>query len=134
MGRAVTVGLRASIAAVLVASVVAACGDDSSTSTVSTPAVSTPPVTATTAGPTATAPGAATRAPAPGQATIVIKNLAFSPARLTVKAGQTVTVMNEDSVPHTFTAERGRFDSGKLQPGETYTHTFSKAGTHPFLC
>lgn len=136
MGRAGTVGLRVAIVATLVASVVAACGDDSRTGTTASPPTVTPTTALrpTPAGPTATVPGGATRAPAAGQADIVIKNSAFSPAQLTVKVGQKVTVVNEDSIPHTFTAERGRFDSGTLQPGQSYTHTFSKVGTHPFLC
>lgn len=43
-----------------------------------------------------------------------IKNLAFNPASITVRAGDTVTWTNSDSMAHTVTADNGEFDSGNL--------------------
>jgi len=28
----------------------------------------------------------------------------------------------------------GRFDSGFLEPGDTFTFTFTEAGTYPYFC
>ncbi|MFI7413591.1 plastocyanin/azurin family copper-binding protein [Streptomyces sp. NPDC049627] len=36
-----------------------------------------------------------------------MKDFAFSPATLTVQAGQKITVINEDSAAHTVTASEG---------------------------
>lgn len=64
---------------------------------------------------------------------ITIKDFAFQPARLTVSAGQMITVTNEDSATHTITAEDGSFDSGDLKQGETYTFSVGEAGTVPYM-
>jgi plastocyanin len=51
-----------------------------------------------------------------------------------VPVGTTVTWTNHDTVPHTVTADDGSFDSGTLQPGQSYTRTFSSAGNYPYHC
>jgi plastocyanin len=63
-----------------------------------------------------------------GTATVVIKNFAFIPASITVHAGQTVLVRNEDGVSHTLTAlttttPHGTFDTGNINPGASATIT-----------
>jgi plastocyanin len=76
-------------------------------------------------------------APAAGGGdTIDIKNFAFNPASLTVKAGAVVTVTNSDSTTHTVTATGAKaFDTGDIAPGRTATFTApSKAGSYPFIC
>jgi plastocyanin len=65
---------------------------------------------------------------------VSIANFAFSPPSLTIKAGQTVTWTNNDSVAHTITADDNSFDSGQVAPGATYQHTFAKAGTVSYHC
>jgi plastocyanin len=57
----------------------------------------------------------------------------FSPASLTVSVGDTVTWTNADDSPHTVTAE-GAFDSGNLEPGQTFSFTFAEAGTYTYVC
>ncbi|WP_194906672.1 cupredoxin domain-containing protein [Catenulispora rubra] len=71
-----------------------------------------------------------------GASQIVISNFAFSPADLTVTAGQTVTVVNNDSTTHTLTATTGKaFDTGDLTPGKTATFTApTTPGTYPYIC
>ena len=46
--------------------------------------------------------------------TVEIKDFAFSPATLTVNAGDTVVFVNRDVVPHTATEATGRWDSNLL--------------------
>jgi plastocyanin len=66
--------------------------------------------------------------------TVSIKNFAFDPPNTTVSAGTTVTWVNNDQVPHTATANDGAFDSGTLQPGQSYSFKFDKAGTYAYHC
>ena len=58
----------------------------------------------------------------------------FSPARLTVAVGDTVTWTNADSSPHTVTSEDGTFDSGNLDEGQVFSHTFTTPGTFAYRC
>jgi plastocyanin len=76
--------------------------------------------------PTATSAGSAT---AP-----IIKDFAFSPSPIRVKAGTTVTWTNKDSTQHTVRADNGTFTSPHLGTGVTFTHTFSTAGTYTYHC
>ncbi|MBA3276382.1 MAG: ScyD/ScyE family protein [Chloroflexia bacterium] len=63
-----------------------------------------------------------------------IQNFAFGPATLTVSVGDTVTWTNNDTVPHTATASGGAFDSGTISPGDTFTFTFTEAGSFDYIC
>lgn len=65
---------------------------------------------------------------------VTIENFAFSPADLTIDAGQTVTFTNADGAPHTATATDGSFDTGRLNKGESASLTFSTAGTYAYAC
>lgn len=65
-------------------------------------------------------------------AEISIKDLAFTPAEVTVASGQEITWTNDDSTTHTVTFDDGSADQ-KLQPGETFTTTLSP-GTHSYHC
>ncbi len=60
--------------------------------------------------------------------TVSIENFAFVPARIVVRPGTRITWVNNDSAPHTVTANNGAFDSGTLQQGEKFSRTFTKAG------
>jgi len=64
---------------------------------------------------------------------VSIASFAFAPKSLTVKAGQSVTFTNNDSVAHTTTGDA--WDSGDIQPGATYTLMApSSPGTYAFHC
>ncbi len=64
---------------------------------------------------------------------VSIDNGKYRPKNLTVKVGTTVTWTNNDTVPQSVTSDSpGVFDSGLLQPGGTWTYTFSTAGTFPY--
>lgn len=65
---------------------------------------------------------------------ITIDDFAFSPAELGVEAGAEVEVTNDDDAAHTWTADDGTFDSGNLESGDSFRHTFDEAGTFAFHC
>ena len=70
--------------------------------------------------------GAATNTALPG----------FSPATITVVIGVNNTVVwtNKDSTPHTVTSTTKLFDSGNMNAGDTFTFTFTTAGTYSYAC
>jgi plastocyanin len=79
--------------------------------------------------------GIALPAAAPSTNHIVqLKDFAFSPATLTIAAGERVTFKNDDDEAHTVTATDKSFDSAGLDSGQTWGHTFSKAGTYTYFC
>ena len=65
---------------------------------------------------------------------VIIKNFAFSPTPLHVKAGATVTVANHDGTTHTFTADDGAFDTGRLDGGAQRTITIDSPGRYAYHC
>ncbi len=85
-----------------------------------------------------------------GVADIAIEGLAFLPREITIRQGETVRWTNLEAVsPITHTVTSGNpgevdvgsiFDSGDLNPGDSFTHRFDEVGsfvyycrTHPFL-
>ena len=64
---------------------------------------------------------------------VKIDNFTFAPRTLTVKAGTTVTWINEDDIPHTVVST-GHFRSKPLDTGDKFTFTFAKAGTYLYHC
>jgi len=117
--------------------ILAAAGCSSTTSKSSTPpatAPSSPTAPSATTAPSTPAPSTAPTTTAAAQ--IVIDNFAFSPANLTVRPGQTITVVNHDSVTHTLTASAGAaFDTGALNPGKSATITApTTPGVYPYVC
>lgn len=69
-----------------------------------------------------------------GTATVIIQNFTYQPQDLRVPVGTTVTWVNNDSAPHTVTANDGRFDSKRLDPGQSFSYTFDQVGTFPYYC
>jgi plastocyanin len=68
------------------------------------------------------------------EVTVTIENFAFDPPMLEIDVGTTVTWVNEDSAPHTATADDGSFDSGRLNTDDTFSHTFDAPGTIDYHC
>jgi plastocyanin len=66
--------------------------------------------------------------------TVEINNFMFTPKTLTVPVGTTVTWKFDDSTQHTVTANDKSFTSQALGSGQTYTHTFTSAGTVDYHC
>jgi plastocyanin len=71
---------------------------------------------------------------------VICKNNKFIPDTLTVKAGTTVTWVNQDGYVHTVTSGAspsdlsGLFDSGNINGGGTFSFKFDKAGTYDYFC
>ncbi len=63
-----------------------------------------------------------------------IADFAFDPDPLEIPVGTTVTWTNQDTAPHTATADDGSFDSGRLDNGGTFSFTFDTPGTYPYHC
>jgi amicyanin len=73
--------------------------------------------------------------------TVAIEGFAFTPAELKIKVGDKVTFVQKDAVQHTVDTdphpthtELTGFDSGLLSGGQSYTFTFTKAGTFGYHC
>lgn len=65
---------------------------------------------------------------------VTIKNMAFSPANLTISAGDTVTWVNEDRPRHSAQDLNGAFDTGLLSTGESASLTFGGSGSFNYRC
>lgn len=81
--------------------------------------------------------GIALAAPAEAAAhDVVIKQYAYSPASLTIDQGDTVTWTNQDSVQHDVmvTAGATMLHSPMLSQGQSWSHTFTTAGSYSYIC
>jgi plastocyanin len=58
----------------------------------------------------------------------------FEPSTINVQPGTTVRWINYGKHSHTVTATDGRWDSGDIKPGASYSATFKQAGTYYFYC
>jgi plastocyanin len=73
----------------------------------------------------------------------------FQPATLSIAAGTTVTWTNNGSVQHTVTDDSSKasnpadaslptgvaaWDSGPVNGGQTFSHTFTTPGTYKYFC
>jgi plastocyanin len=112
---------------------VAACGSGSNASPAASPAGSI------------AASGAAS-----GATVVKMTNeMKFDPAQITIKVGTTVRWENVASVVHTSTDDASKapdpkdaalpsgaqpWDSGLLQPGQTFEHTFTVPGAYTYFC
>jgi plastocyanin len=109
---------------VMLALVAAGCGSSSSSSSSSS---STPAAPATsTANSTSSSSGGGK------VVTISMKNIQFNPTSQTVKVGQTVKWINEDTVAHN--VEGGPLHSSTFGEGGSYTFTPKKAETISYVC
>lgn len=68
-----------------------------------------------------------------------VDNRCYMPSKVVVGAGDSVTWKNEDSAFHsvtsgTYGSPDGLFDSGHLEPEETFIVTFEKKGSYTFFC
>jgi amicyanin len=74
-------------------------------------------------------------APAANTVQIGILGYKFDPPVLTVPVGTTVVWTNRDDVPHTVTSTDKTFkSSGALDQGDSYSYTFTAAGTYNYYC
>jgi plastocyanin len=133
-----TNGLRKKFALILLTSLlsitVAACGSggagnsNGTAATVRTPASDNTPA------------GAASPAASNGAAgdvasqQIVMDDDVFKPAQLTIPAGTKVVWVNKGKKAHTVVSDDKLFDSGLVNVGSEFTHTFNAPGTYAVHC
>ncbi len=81
-------------------------------------------------------PVAVSSAAKPAGKTIVLKNIAFNPNKVTVKKGATVTWSWKDgATPHNVTSTgKTKFKSSATRMSGTYSVKFAKAGTYHYEC
>jgi plastocyanin len=68
-------------------------------------------------------------------ATVAIRLLKFSPDTIQITTGQTVEWMNNELTPHTVSSDSGgELNSGSIDVGATWRHTFTKPGAFLYFC
>jgi plastocyanin len=77
---------------------------------------------------------AATAVRKPVTHTVTIDGARFSPADLTVRAGDTIVWINKDILAHTATARNGAFDSKVIQPGQRWKYVVKRTGDFAYAC
>jgi plastocyanin len=80
--------------------------------------------------------GAAAPAAAPTTTSVDAMGYKFTPAAVTIAVGDTVTWTNHDQAPHNIVVTDGpeKFTSPTLQTGQSFSYTFTKAGTYSYYC
>jgi plastocyanin len=63
---------------------------------------------------------------------VSISGMQFSPATLTINAGESVTWQHKDRMPHTVVGDG--FASATMSGGSTFTHTFEEPGEYVYQC
>ena len=68
-----------------------------------------------------------------------IEDICYIPSNIVVEKGKSVTWLNEDSSFHSVTSgfypePSGLFDSGHLDPYQSYTLSFDEFGTYDYFC
>ena len=66
-------------------------------------------------------------------------NGCYIPSRIEISAGESVTWLNEDVAFHSVTGgtyenPNGMFDSGHIDPNDTFTIVFDESGTFDYFC
>jgi amicyanin len=119
--RAVMVA-AAAVIVVALSVLIGACGNGGSSDTTVT---------------TAPSSGSSTTAPATSggrEVKVIMTNRSYDPETVTIKVGDTVTWVNEDAPQHDVVADNGEFKSDLFDKGQTFSFTFTQAGTYPYHC
>jgi len=66
-------------------------------------------------------------------------NTCYTPSKISIRQGESVTWLNEDAAFHTVTSgtyenPNGLFDSGHLDPNESFTVKFEESETFDYFC
>lgn len=75
-----------------------------------------------------------------GATQVYMRHEIFSPARIQVVLGTTVTWTNQDNVPHNVTiapvvmSSSNGWESRLLYPGQSFSYTFTSQGTFQYHC
>ena len=101
------------------------------------PAASTAPATQPTQGFSAAPVTATPAATTSADDTTVVVQLGehfFDPSSITIKVGTTVIWRNNGQQVHDIHARDGSFNSPLLNPGNSFTFTFTKPGLYRYYC
>jgi plastocyanin len=69
-----------------------------------------------------------------GANTVVIKDFAFNPPKLSVARGTILKVSNADGTTHTLSARDGSFNTGDLSGGKKATIALEQSGRFSYYC
>lgn len=75
-----------------------------------------------------------------GGTEVGMQNVQFNPAEVTVAPGETITFVNNESIPHDVHKTSGPGDdfasgpTGGMQQGDTFELTLDAAGTYGYVC
>lgn len=133
-------GLKPLLTAALVALSLGlvACGSSGSDST-SSETETTPPASEESTESTGEDEAETESEPAPsGEAAksekVEIVEFTYQPDPVVVQVDGKVTWQNQDTAPHTATADDGSFDTGTIEKGKLGSATFKEAGTFTYFC
>jgi plastocyanin len=131
-------GLKPLLIAALVALSLglAACGGSGSDST-SSEAETAPPVgeeSTESSGEESTESEPAPSGEAAKSEKVEIVEFTYEPDPVVVQAGGKVIWQNQDTAPHTATADDGSFDTGTIEQGKIGSATFKEPGTYTYFC
>ena len=80
-------------------------------------------------------PPTAASEPAPdADAVVTMVDDRFEPKTLTIEPGATVSWVNAGADWHSIAAYDGSFESGKIAPGDAFSHRFDDPGTYKYIC
>ena len=65
---------------------------------------------------------------------VKIDNFTFNPKQITVRAGDTVTWVNHDDIPHTVMSKTMVFRSKAMDTDDKFSFTFATPGTYAYFC
>src|ERR1041385_1098052 len=66
---------------------------------------------------------------------VMMTSSKYSPATIQIAKGETVEWLNDDLTPHTVTSDSGgELNSGSVDVGATWRHTFNQPGTFSYFC
>jgi plastocyanin len=82
----------------------------------------------------ASGPGHGAPAHAASQVTVMIDHFTFSPAEITIEAGDAVVWLNRDQTIHNVILTTAKVASPGMDTGDQYTYRFDAAGDYPYIC
>jgi plastocyanin len=65
---------------------------------------------------------------------VIMTNRSYDPQTVTIAVGGTVTWINQDAPQHDVVADNGEFQSQLFDKGQSFSFTFTAAGTYPYHC
>jgi plastocyanin len=65
---------------------------------------------------------------------VTIDQFTFTPGRVIVKAGTTVTWINDDDIPHTVASSGKLFKSKTLDTKDKFSFTYKTPGNYEYFC